>query len=493
MKSSAHEYQVTSPTSCDECTQDGDSPVTKQQTVANDKDSSPLKDDVLIPIPRKRSVCNTYTRTERPAVPPPTTNGSDRTSPQADKPPPLPAKSELSRKIQQSIKLQAHKPPKEYVAEPYETPVKIELEEIDTHQNDSYGAPDDDFSDYDNSGPLDVSADKPEELYIDPAKSSQLSSSGKPKPPRPPPPTISAIRRAQQKKTQSLGVRKPVKSGGKALTKQQSNPITHRVNRKHSSATVSRQTTIHTTNSTPLPIEIPGDYEELDCNDDTSGLPADTLWKPPPSLPSPNSRRRFLSETEITAPAPALPPKSDKPSATKSVQRMRREGPSPVPSGFSRSTSGNLHKVAETKVHTSTDTGRRDSDEQNDAWDDDSVYEPVDVSMPLAPQRTKKHIKGTRTTQDEGRPSRRPPPLAPTQLSKSGTAPRLSNSLRSRKPALRTSASLSSQKTVTRSVPASGDMRKGKGTHLLSKKDEGGTEEYVEMQCKLEWSDTDSE
>ena len=336
---------------------------------------------------------------------------------------------------------------------------------------------DDSMGDYEVSDPEDsktksaMEEDKPEAMYIDPTQSKQFSSSGKPRPPRPPPPTSSAIKRAQERKRQQQSTSNTpatLKSTGKRLTQRHSNPAIHIM-----SAT-GRKPKAKSSQSHPPQLSFPDEgeqlYEELDIGKPSPAT--SILWRPPSAVrlsPSPGPP----APVEPTTAAPSLPPRSQK-SASKTLQRQARGGnKTPAPSEFSRSRSiGDLNSPKETKQVISSSSnkdigGAQESDEDNE----DCVYEPVDTAVPLAPRRTKKNIKGTRTSTS---PQRTHGNIYKSHPTSGGGV----NSQHGRKSVQETSQSLK----ITR--PEKGKKEEKSlppKVSCITLEDEGGAEDYVDM------------
>lgn len=412
----------------------------------------------------------------------------------SNKPPPLPVKSELSRKIQHSIKKELKTKESPVSPEPYESPVACEENfSIYTHTNDSYGTPD--ITELDRpSSEYEIldAVDAPEEMYIDPTKSQQCSSTGKPKPPRPPPPSISAIRKAQQKRTINSANSKVLKSGNvKNLTKQRSNP--HKTNVLHHGKSIDRsneakyQPDNHEEDCQVM------DYEELDFPHVSSPVHS-TLWRPPQLTV--NNRRNEPSTAGSNA--PALPSRT-RDSTTPTKTQHRKKNASPIPSGFS--SSGNIHSVThEHKNDEIVDSGKSEPELTEPDYDDDCVYEPVDTSIPLIPQRTKKRIRGTRTQTGNNRyimhntptnihPSKPPAPQRRGSLTvKSGPSRSLSSASQRISRLTTATDSSNSPQTPVKSLPGGGKDVIEKVSQMKIQ-DEREVEEYVQMECKMGWQE----
>ena len=318
----------------------------------------------------------------------------------------------------------------------------------------------------------DLEEDRPEDVYIDPTESKQFSSTGKPKPPRPPPPSTSAIKKAQQKKRQQqiAATLKPPSTTGKRLTKQHSNPTTHTMSTGRRNKARGTQNS-HSPSPRPKSPEN-GDqlYEDLDL-----GRPSPStsiLWRPPSVSPrvSPSP-----GPTPAEPPAPSLPPRSTKP--TSRTLRRQLGGSKKVNSGgFTRSKSiGDLDSTDESKQVGSSNTGKEDSG-ATDEDDEDCVYEPVEIGAPLAPQRTKRHIKGTQIS----------PHRTPGNVYKSHT----------RTNTTRNVGKLGQQRLGKRPVVSppktpKSDLGTKEERNLsdLALQDEGGVEEYVDMDYRETWTE----
>ena len=502
------DQQPASPTSCTQssehqCSDSASSSIQHHDQLRGSGEDSSLSlqgDSVHVPLPKRDS---------DPQPKPPEPYSSPRRSApsphsphpvESDRPPPLPAKSELSRQIQCSIKKQKHLSEETLSPEPYESPQP--LEDIDTHQNDSYGTDplDENYIACDNSVPVDLTNDKPEELYIDPTL--PLSSSGKPKPPRPPLPSASAIRKVRQRRAQSLAAnRKHQISGSKSLTKKHSFPNSRTMN-------TGRFKTPTLPSSLPSTATVPRQqqcsvYEELDTDDSPITESSIAPWHPPP-LPASNKSRKFSSETKApTETAPALPPRTRETSSVKTRQRVKSAHSKPIPSEFSCSTSGgDLHSRAEMKKTV-------DREVQEPELEEDSVYEPVDISIPLPPHRTRRHIRGTHTCtkkNDNHHQMIHPKPATASLRrelhAKSIRDPVPRQSVPINPPQLDTLAlnvtmtTFSPQLKAAKSTPFSSEAEKGKEKEDLKEKlsrmtlnDEGGTEEYMDMQWKEGWTE----
>ena len=392
----------------------------------------------------------------------------DGSPPPAGKPPPLPAKSEFTRKLQQhSIKKSPLTASKEESPEAYEVPTeKVQSPSFYT-LNDSYGVQETEedrpSAEYEVPDPVDV----PEEMYIDPTKSKQFSSSGKPKPPRPPPPSSSAIRKAQQRKANSLASNKPKSTSTKPSSKW------------HTSTPNIHSTARHDKGKVQSGIKMVIDqqamvYEELDAGD--SSPIHSTLWRPP--------SQQITTKEPVPAErnAPALPPRTCGLAPSKHRRTKRGTTSSPV-TRSSTLTKGERYI-----------SNKSESEENEPDNDNDCVYELVDVTIPLAPSRKKKNVKVTRaqtTTETDKRytihshcAGKPPLPSRGTANFKSKSLPRNSLALATQR-MNRTAEDSSSPKKQLR------DTREGKSlaekVSEMKVDDEAGAEEYVEMRSKNGW------
>jgi hypothetical protein len=137
-------------------------------------------------------------------------------------------------------------------------------------------------------------------------------------------------------------------------------------------------------------------------------------------------------------------------------------------------------------------------------YDEDAVYEPVDTSMPLLPQRRKKNIRGTQITAHTNKtktlanihPVKGSSTVQRAATVRSDPVPRRIPPLHSQpvnKHALTGTGSFSPQlhskasRYVSLSGEGKGENSAVKGSQLNDQEDEGGVEEYVDMQCRIGW------
>ena len=491
----------------------------KETQVPSDQDQqneSHVSLDKHHPVPRVR---RSESSKPKPPAPLPSPHKEDtetnieETSPptEAGKPPPLPTKSALSREIQRSVKkkqspIRKEPPPP---PEPYLSPrhIRTNTSHCTPHCSECYESQQPDAV---NETIVDETTPTSTELYIDPTQSQQVLLSGKPKPPRPPPPSKSAIRKAQQRKANTMtGGRHAVKSSSKSA---KSNSRTSAVGTggRHKNSLPSSSLPLASSVSTaqqPCEYEVLDadgfahqhfDYEDLDAGSCFS--PAPPISNPPP-LPADNQSRRFSSEPHME-PAPALPPRAPAKN-TRHAQRPKKTDSKPIPSGFTRSTSGmDLHSSYE-KKH-SSDPEKTEREVQTHEYEEDSVYEPVDASLPVLPQRTKRHIKGVQITSctDKTKTLANIHPVkAPSAVQRAATIrsdpvprrilPSHSKPISKHTLTARSSFSPPVKLKPSRYVPISSEGKEensaAKVTQLSEEEDEGGVDEYVDMQCRIGW------
>ena len=469
----------------------------KMETNPPSRDISTVKP---VPAPRDRSKSTSgkrpivYTKDGSkapPALPP------NNSPPPASEAPPLPSKSERSREMQRSIK---GKPPRREpppIPKPYGTQTSEETR-ISTQSNDCYGAQEVDA--YEISDIASTSEDLPEQLYIDPLQSLQMSPE-KSKPPRPPLPSSTAIRKAQQRKAKTLAAASK-QSRTKSTNKHSnlhSKVTTDRRSDLRSKSTADRHSNLHskaTTDhrkkqisnpppSSSLPASnaaehIPNDYEELDI-DDPYSPPCQSY--PPPVVIS-NTGQIIPSESNF-GDIPALPPRSSTPGSKRTHHVIKHTTSKPIPSGFT------LNSDTDTVDYRKSNEQEREGNKPE--WDDDSIYEPVDTSLPVTPKRTKCNIRGTRTSS----------PVNPTKPNttvnqkggvRSSPLSQRKTTQQNSKQALVATSSVSQSKPSrsflkpSRSLPAMKKDLVTKVSELNVKEDVPGTEEYVEMECKVGWT-----
>jgi hypothetical protein len=107
-----------------------------------------------------------------------------------------------------------------------------------------------------------------------------------------------------------------------------------------------------------------------------------------------------------------------------------------------------------------------------------SVYEPIDVSVPFPPRRTKRHIKGTRTESPQRNIYKRGPLTGTDAVPQGGVPSSTRQSSRARTPS-----------AAAKSIPGKGkreDGVEGKLSTLNIEEDEGGVDEYVDMDYRAE-------
>ena len=434
----------------------------------------------------------------------------------APPPPPLPAKSELSRRIQSSIR-QRRDPPTP--PQPYETPDPLELtDRLETRENYSYGStilsdgssggyevsdpnvdlekdnPEDMYIDptLSKSDPtVNMEEDKPEDIYIDPTQSKQFSSSGKPRPPRPPPPSSRAVIKAKQKKAQSLAS-SAVALRSRQLTKQRSCSAAPNTSTSQQQKSQSPLGSSHSTSTCSKPAEDADEilYEELDTWD--SAPQASILWRPPSAT---NSSQSVVAPSrgavvDPVGATPSLPPRAQKPATAHRVHRSNDLGTkNSTPGKVERSISiGDLNTSRSSSRQASPCISSKQDNSGDLELDSADEYEPLDDSVPVAPQRTRKKIKGTTISpnrapgniynpnapQSGKRTSpvpRRPAPVAPPGLRKRGEQ-------RNKSPQI-IKSSVGSRK----STGGGGKGTPGKQS-CKNLQDEGGVEEYVDMDYK---------
>jgi hypothetical protein len=106
-----------------------------------------------------------------------------------------------------------------------------------------------------------------------------------------------------------------------------------------------------------------------------------------------------------------------------------------------------------------------------------SVYEPIDVSVPFPPRRTKRHIKGTRTESPQRNIYKRGPLTGTDAVPQGGVPSSTRQSSRARTPS-----------AAAKSIPGKGKREDGVEGKLstLNIEDEGGVDEYVDMDYRAE-------
>ena len=503
-----------SPTVCSQSNEHHSTVCQNQQQLGERESCSPPWDSVNVslkrpmPVPRNMSInsaiqsssetpSTSNTMSKPPAALPP--HGDDVPSKgtfpaEDDMPPALPVKSALSREIQRSIKNKpqfSNEP--QLPTKPYMSHENLDIN-MSMEQNNSYG-----FQQIEES-PLtstsELTTDTTEPLYIDPLQSQQLPSSGKSKPARPPPPSSSAIRKAQQRRAGTLASR-PLKSS--------KSPTFHHfdlhstMNSGHGKSSTSN--TPFSTSLSPsrsvLASKTAPYYEVVDAEPQHSVYELDDPTSPvppsyPPSLHISNQYRKLSSESD-TGTAPALPPRAP----NSGFKKMQHRTTKPIPSGFTQTHSG--VDLPSTR-HTSTPSGEWNNnwkrEEKEPEIDEDSVYEPVDASMPLPPQRTKKNIRGTRTTTSVSHNHNIHPKKNLSQKEdvgsvKSTPTPRkvlCSHSQQVNKLALTVTTPQSRLKT-SRSIPGGAEEDFAAKLSRLSMQDVRDVEGYVDMQYRIGWEE----
>ena len=429
---------------------------------------------------------------------------------ETDAPPPLPDKSPLSREIQRSVKKPSSSPKRQPPPPPaaYESPRRLRPKNTPlctqhVHCTECYETEQQDTLDRTT---VDDATATNTELYIDPTQSQQLLLSGKPKPPRPPPPSKSAIRKAQQRKSITMATSRPAV---KTSNKSSKYTPTVRTSRHHKNAVPSsslpltssvsksdsQQQSIYEVMDADDFARRPADYEDLDAGDSFSSDPPSH----PPPLPAANQSRKFSSEPQ-TGTAPTLPPRAP---TNSTRQRPPKNKSRPIPSGFTRTTPGaDLHSSDEMKHSSNPEMSEREV--QSLKYDEDAVYEPVDTSMPLLPHRRKKNIRGTQITAHTNKtktlanihPVKGSSTVQRAATVRSDPVPRRIPPLHSQpvnKHALTGTGSFSPQlhskasRYVSLSGEGKGENSAVKGSQLNDQEDEGGVEEYVDMQCRIGW------
>ena len=423
--------------------------------------------------------------------------------------PPIPNKSLLCREMQRSVKknpLVRKTPPLPPKA--YGSREDLDREIIAT-ENDCYGthisgsASGYEILTLSDHSATDITTDTAEHLYITPMLPQQLPSSGKSKPARPPPPSTSAVLRAQQKRASPLASRHQT-IGKSSSIHQHSRP-------KFTTNTGRTQTHISTT-STPLSTSVPTtsvlasatttshpNYEELDI---------DSPFPPSYPPPLPVSRQgRQVSQALHTGPAPPLPPRVPNSDLKRNRCKAKHTVSVPIPSGFTEAPDIELHEMDELESVSAPSTLRKEPGKMEPEWDegDDCVYEPIDTSIPLPPQRRKKKIRGTRTlsrkdqrlTNTSQRTNSRET-LAKGSLT--DPVPRRSlpsSSQQASKLALTTAAPFSPQMqlktSMSRSVSSDDRVLAAKVSGLTTQEDVGGVDDYVDMQYKIGWEQAEEE
>lgn len=454
------------------------------------RETSPQSQDNIsaakpIPAPRDRSKSTSGNRqivhTNDLSTTPSTLRPRD-SPPPAAKAPPLPSKSERSREIQRSIKRKPtpREPPP--IPKPYGTQKSEEII-ISTQSNDCYGAQEADGYEISDIPFASTAVDEPEQLYIDPLQSLQMSPE-KTKPPRPPLPSSTAIRKAQQRKAKTLAAAS--KQSRTQLTKKHSNKTTtYRPSNLHSKATTDhhKKQISNPPPSSPssAAAHIPNDYEELDIDDPYS--PPDQSYPPPVVIT--NTGQIICSESNL-GDLPPLPPRSSTSGSRGTHHVIKHTTSKPIPSGFTLNS--NMDTV---------DSRRSNEQEQEgnnpERYDDDSIYEPIDTSLPVTPKRTKWNVRGTRTSS----------PVDPTKPNKnvyqkegvrSSPIAQRKTTQQISKQALVAISSVSQPKSSrsllkpSRSFPATEKDLVTKVSELNVKEDVPCTEEYVEMECKVGWA-----
>ena len=299
------------------------------------------------------------------------------TSPEPTKlPPPLPKKGPGYRQAQ-------------IVLKSLQSPVSrhfsfSEQSSIETSQNACYEASNVTVNNNNTSFNFvegDTTEDTTEDVYIA-SQPQQLSSPGKLKPTRPPPPSEGAIRKLRGKRAMTLA---------NPHFKTSAEKILHQRNPSLPSPLGTAQQPFYEdldANLDPDDFDSPASttsphraaqqslYEDLDANLDPDDF----------DLPAPTASPHWHHSQTVsnTSPAPSLPPRGS--STQRKAPQKTKLTDTPVPSRFSR-----FSPPAEDNEYF-IDT--READEEQDR---ESIYEPVDTSVPIPPQRTKKKIKGTQT------------------------------------------------------------------------------------------------
>ena len=328
---------------------------------------------------------------------------------------------------------------------------------------------------------VDMEEDKPEDIYIDPTQSKQFSSTGKPRPPRPPPPSSSAVRKAQRRKAQTLAT-SAVALRSRQLTKQRSCSAAQNTSTSQQQKSENPLGSSRSTSTYSKPAEDADEilYEELDIGN--SAAQASILWRPPSATNSSQSVVAPSRGDPTTAPIPSLPPRAQKPTTAHRVHRSNDQGTkNSTPGKVEHSKSiGDLNTARSSSPCVSSKQDNSDDLELDSA----DEYEPLDESVPVAPQRTKKQIKGTvispnrapgniynpNSPQSGKRTPRRPAPVAPPLRKRGEQRNKSPQTIKS---------SIGSRK----STGGGGKGSPGKQS-CQNLEDEGGVEEYVDMDYK---------
>ena len=334
---------------------------------------------------------------------------------------------------------------------------------------------------------VNMEEDKPEDIYIDPTQSKQFSSTGKPRPPRPPPPSSSAVRKAQRRKAQTLAT-SAVALRSRQLTKQRSCSAAQNTSTSQQQKSENPLGSSRSTSTYSKPAEDADEilYEELDIGN--SAAQASILWRPPSAT---NSSQSVVAPSRgdpvgaTTAPIPSLPPRAQKPTMAHRVHRSNDQGTkNSTPGKVEHSKSiGDLNTARSSRQVSPCVSSKQDNSDDLEL-DSADEYEPLDESVPVAPQRTKKQIKGTvispnrapgniynpNSPQSGKRTPRRPAPVAPPLRKRGEQRNKSPQTIKS---------SIGSRK----STGGGGKGSPGKQS-CQNLEDEGGVEEYVDMDYK---------
>ena len=344
--------------------------------------------------------------------------------------------------------------------------------------------------------------DRPEDLYIDPTLSTEFYLMGKPRPPRPPPPSSSAIKKAQWRKAKNLATSTATLKN-KQLTKQRSCSDTRKTStiqqhRSKSPLISSRLTTACSRSQEDIDEQL---YEEVDIE---SSLPqAPILWRPPSALNASQSVVAPGRGTVDTAgaktvqPIPSLPPRAEKPTTARKTHRPNDQGAKKTsPGEVTRGKSiGDLHTPRIIRQVSPAIPIKEDilDDLELDSADE---YEPLeDTPLPVAPQRTKKNIKGTLKTSPNRAPGNIYNQNSPQNSPQSGTrkkyeprrtAPVAPAVQKNREEEQRNKSPQMGVKTppAIGRRKSTGQGKSGRGNNQSGQqnlKDEGGVEDYVDM------------
>ena len=416
-------------------------------------------------------------------------------------PPPIPEKTPLSQQLQISVKMKRSLPQSE-------TFDCLSEEDIDNFGNISIVQKN---TSYTKLLPLstslsdhNLSTDIPEPFYTE-LMPKMISEPSKVKPARPPPPSISALRRAQEKRrTLTLSQKNSVRLSS-SVARRHTFKSTVKRNTKSSGSFAIRRPVL------PTPHSNSSIYDTVDSafNEEVDTESAHYYTAPIDpvcSSPEPVKSHRLLKSMPVST-SPALPPRAPKSNNTE--KRRITANNTPKPSGFTVQlpecdTDGKKHteKYNETKYSASKEEGdTSDFYEPVNSDKPEDCYEFVDTSIPLPPNRTKKVIKGTKkfikgtSTNISAQTKQRARVHAEQRLSLN-VRPNRENSRNaplSRKYYTRSSSQPHSLLHTKFSLPPKGEF----GSHSesvsseedgsskvlgMSTEDIGGTEEYVEME-----------